>query len=724
MAYKFQLGPATMSGSLLQEGDLTLASGQSFIIGNASMNEADLEKLDGITNGAGAADKALVLNSDADIVSGVRNIVLSGDVECSRILGANGLVLDNTDLLKLDGVSDGTAAANKALVVDGNGDIGAIRILRTTNNIEAGAILSGAAGLQLGVGAGALISAQGGAVALSATDLLQIDGITAGTAAASKALVLDSSKKIGGITELTASTISASNVHVAASTITVGGVAIDAAEIAVLNDVTAGTVAAGKAVVVDSNKDAASFRNLTAAGAVTAGSFVIGSANISEAELEQIDGITAGTVAASKAVVVDSNKDADGFRNVTATGAFIIGSANMDETDLEKLDGITNGTAAANKALVVDGNLDIGVIRDVRTTRAVETATLSASAGLTLGVGGGALISAQGGAVALSAADLLQIDGITAGTAAANKALVVDNNLDIGVIRDVRTTRAVETATLSASAGLTLGVCGGALISAQGGAVALSATDLLQIDGITAGAGAANKALVLDSNADIVSGLRSIVLSGDVEIGNRLMGGSGGTAFELNAADLVKLDGITDGAGAANKALILDSNADIASGLRNVTLSGDLQVGGLSRLGNASSDGVAISGSLITNLMPMYNKEYEIGSSSKEFKAVYARDFYGNLTNDSVEDHDMPSAALSASVNIIVGGAMTVILPTAKKGKRVTVKRGISSSGTVRVTCSSGIALDEHEGFNHIDLESEGAAVTFIGVSNDRYIII
>ena len=652
MAYKFQLGPATMSGSLLQEGDLTLASGQSFIIGNASMNEADLEKLDGITNGAGAADKALVLNSDADIVSGVRNIVLSGDVECSRILGANGLVLDNTDLLKLDGVSDGTAAANKALVVDGNGDIGAIRILRTTNNIEAGAILSGAAGLQLGVGAGALISAQGGAVALSATDLLQIDGITAGTAAASKALVLDSSKKIGGITELTASTIPASNVHVAASTITVGGVAIDAAEIAVLNDVTAGTVAAGKAVVVDSNKDAASFRNLTAAGAVTAGSFVIGSANISEAELEQIDGITAGTVAASKAVVVDSNKDADGFRNVTATGAFIIGSANMDETDLEKLDGITNGTAAANKALVVDGNLDIGVIRDVRTTRAVETATLSASAGLTLGVGGGALISAQGGAVALSAADLLQIDGITAGTAAANKALVVD------------------------------------------------------------------------SNADIVSGLRSIVLSGDVEIGNRLMGGSGGTAFELNAADLVKLDGITDGAGAANKALILDSNADIASGLRNVTLSGDLQVGGLSRLGNASSDGVAISGSLITNLMPMYNKEYEIGSSSKEFKAVYARDFYGNLTNDSVEDHDMPSAALSASVNIIVGGAMTVILPTAKKGKRVTVKRGISSSGTVRVTCSSGIALDEHEGFNHIDLESEGAAVTFIGVSNDRYIII
>ena len=33
-----------------------------------------------------------------------------------------------------------------------------------------------------------------------------------------------------------------------------------------------------------------------------------------------LDGITAGTVAASKAVVVDANKDAGSFRNITLTG--------------------------------------------------------------------------------------------------------------------------------------------------------------------------------------------------------------------------------------------------------------------------------------------------------------------------------------------------------------------------------------------------------------------
>lgn len=37
-------------------------------------------------------------------------------------------------------------------------------------------------------------------------------------------------------------------------------------------------------------------------------------------ELEALDDVTAGTVAASKAVIVDSNKDISGFRNVSATG--------------------------------------------------------------------------------------------------------------------------------------------------------------------------------------------------------------------------------------------------------------------------------------------------------------------------------------------------------------------------------------------------------------------
>ena len=74
-------------------------------------------------------------------------------------------------------------------------------------------------------------------------------------------------------------------------------------------------------------------------------------------------------------MVVDGNKDAGSFRNVTATGSFIIGSADMNETDLEKLDGITNGTVAANKAVVVDGNLDASSFRNLTASGAITSAS-------------------------------------------------------------------------------------------------------------------------------------------------------------------------------------------------------------------------------------------------------------------------------------------------------------------------------------------------------------
>ena len=57
--------------------DAAITAGSSFIIGSADINETDLEKLDGITNGAGAANKALVLDGSADIVSGINNLLVS-----------------------------------------------------------------------------------------------------------------------------------------------------------------------------------------------------------------------------------------------------------------------------------------------------------------------------------------------------------------------------------------------------------------------------------------------------------------------------------------------------------------------------------------------------------------------------------------------------------------------------------------------------------------------
>ena len=74
---------------------------------------------------------------------------------------------------------------------------------------------------------------------------------------------------------------------------------------------------------------------ITSAGALTCAGIVVGAASLQEADLVQIDGITAGTVSASKAVIVDSNKDASGFRNITATGT--VQGAEVTATSDERL---------------------------------------------------------------------------------------------------------------------------------------------------------------------------------------------------------------------------------------------------------------------------------------------------------------------------------------------------------------------------------------------------
>jgi len=96
--------------------------------------------------------------------------------------------------------------------------------------------------------------------------------------------------------------------------------------------------------------------NLTVGGNLTLGS----GAELSEAELEMLDGITAGTVAASKAVVVDANKDIASFRNITLTGELDAGSLDVSgDADIDgtlEADAMTlNGTAITTTATLSTG---------------------------------------------------------------------------------------------------------------------------------------------------------------------------------------------------------------------------------------------------------------------------------------------------------------------------------------------------------------------------------
>jgi cytoskeletal protein CcmA (bactofilin family) len=154
--------------------------------------------------------------------------------------------------------------------------------------------------------------------------------------------------------------------------VVIGGNTLSSTELLYLDGVTAGTVTASKALVVDSNKDISSLRNITLTGELDAGSLdVSGNVDIdgtletdalsiastavsaTAAELNYNDtGASVGTVVASKTVTVDANKDVSSFRNITLSGELDAGSLDVSgDADIDgtlEADAITvNGTALA-----------------------------------------------------------------------------------------------------------------------------------------------------------------------------------------------------------------------------------------------------------------------------------------------------------------------------------------------------------------------------------------
>ena len=130
-----------------------------------------------------------------------------------------------------------------------------------------------------------------------------------------------------------------------------------AAELNLVDGSSAGTIVNSKAVIYGSS------------GEVNATTLQIGGTSITAtaAELNVNDGVTAGTVAASKVVVVDSNKDIASFRNVTLTGE--LDAATLDISGDADID----GTLEAD-AITVNGTALNTVIAGVTVTNATNAA--------------------------------------------------------------------------------------------------------------------------------------------------------------------------------------------------------------------------------------------------------------------------------------------------------------------------------------------------------------
>jgi cytoskeletal protein CcmA (bactofilin family) len=255
------------------------------------------------------------------------------------------------------------------IYIDGTANIDSL--VADTADINAGTI-DGAtiATSDITVGAGKTLDVSAGTLTL-ADNQISGDKVEGGTINATTITTLASTT--GNVTTVNATTVDSTNLEVtnlkakdgtaAGSIADTTGVVTLASSVLTTTDINGGTI------------DGSIIGGTTAAAitgtAITGTSFVIGSADISEAELETIDGVTAGTVAASKAIVVDANKDITGGRNITITGEIdaatldISGNADIDgtlEADAITINGVTlSETIADTVGAMVSSNTETGI---------------------------------------------------------------------------------------------------------------------------------------------------------------------------------------------------------------------------------------------------------------------------------------------------------------------------------------------------------------------------
>ena len=102
---------------------------------------------------------------------------------------------------------------------------------------------------------------------------------------------------------------------------------------------------------------------------LTGGTLIIGDAEIAGTEIAVLDGVTAGTASASKAVILDSSKDITGLNEVGMTTLSLGGtSITATAAEINIMDGVTATTAEINHLDGVTGNIQTQI--DANTTLA------------------------------------------------------------------------------------------------------------------------------------------------------------------------------------------------------------------------------------------------------------------------------------------------------------------------------------------------------------------
>ena len=437
---------------------------------NGTLVTATASKLNYIdtTPGSAQVSKAIVLNSLGDVsginsftaskitgtlqteiqpnIKTVNTLTITGHDGATQglILGSTLVTATATQFNALD-VTSGTAVAERALVVDGAKNI--VGISNLSANTISGTILtpfqpniSSLTTLNVTGHDGGLNGLKLGGILVEST-AFEINRVhtTAGIADVNKAMILDSSKSITGINILSANTL--------------GGTLTTATQLNIRNVETL---------------------NLTNHNGSTVGLALNGILVKSTANQLNYLTVSPGTATANKAIVLNSSGDVSGINSITSNNIYgiirtitqpyiervnILNILNHDggtqglslgnvlitatAAQINKIN-VNEGFAAASKALILSSTKTISGINSIAATTLLGTIGTSSQPNITsvntlnIVTHNGATVglSLGGTIVTSSASDLNRVD-VSAGVAAATKALITDANNNISGINSL-----------------------------------------------------------------------------------------------------------------------------------------------------------------------------------------------------------------------------------------------------------------------------------------------
>jgi len=362
MAYKFQIGDAIMSGALEQangitvdEGGLTVtAGGVAVTAGGISVTAGALA-----LNSQGITAAGSIAGASTIAASGLAN--LDGGIEIDNggnkfTVSTAGAVVAESSVSGAAGTFDALAGTSLALQGGGITAAGAI----------AGASTIAASGLA-NLNGGIEVDNGGNKFTVSSAGAVVAESSVSGAAGTFDALAGTSLALQGGGITAAGAIAGASTVSATGNIGTSGGSVSGSAGLAGLGL----TIAPGKTVGVVGDTDlmALDANTVTVNGTLSCDtSFTLDAVTVNATELGFIDGVTAGTVAASKALVVDASRNlgsgVDGINNLFLDG-------NLDADGTLSVDGLAtfNGAMkmgdAAGDIIGITGSIGSTVLPDI-----------------------------------------------------------------------------------------------------------------------------------------------------------------------------------------------------------------------------------------------------------------------------------------------------------------------------------------------------------------------